>query len=122
MDVFHGRMVSGFEHALTVAATVISRPPGRAIIDAGSKSIGDGELSRIIGHPERAVRFDEEHGIFADGDGSLRIGDVVSVIPGYAPSTVNWFDAFHVVDGDGVVTDIWPVIPRGPGHHGLADT
>ncbi len=122
MDVFHGRMVNGFEHALTVAATVISRPPGRVIIDAGSKSIGDGELSRIIGHHEGAVRFDEEHGIFADRDGSLRIGDVVAVIPGYAPSTVNWFDAFHVVDCDGVVTDIWPVIPRGPGHHGLAST
>jgi hypothetical protein len=28
------------------------------------------------------------------------------------------YDAYHVVDGD-VVVDIWPVIPRGPGHHGL---
>ncbi len=121
MDEFHARMVGGFEHALTVAATVISRPPGRLIIDAGSKSIGDGELSRIVGHPEQAVRFDEEHGVFAAGDGALRIGDVVAVVPGYAPSTVNWFDAYHVVDDDGIVTDIWPVIPRGPGHHGLVN-
>jgi len=21
---------------------------------------------------------------------------------------------------DDIVTDIWPIIPRGPGHHGLA--
>ena len=33
------------------------------------------------------------------------------------PSTVNMYDAYHVVED--VVVDIWPVIPRGPGHHGL---
>ena len=120
MDQFHARMVGGFEHALTVAATVISRPRGRVIIDAGSKSIGDGELSRIIGHDEPVVRFDEEHGVFAAGAAPPRLGEVVAVVPGYAPSTVNWFDAYHVIDGDGMVVDIWPVIPRGPGHHGLA--
>jgi hypothetical protein len=31
---------------------------------------------------------------------------------------VNWYDAFHVVE-EGTVVDIWPVIPRGPGHSGL---
>jgi hypothetical protein len=31
---------------------------------------------------------------------------------------VNWYDAYHVVRDDTVV-DIWPVLPRGPGHHGL---
>jgi D-serine deaminase-like pyridoxal phosphate-dependent protein len=119
MDEFHGRMVGGFEHALTVSATVISRPPGRVIIDAGSKSIGDGELSRIVGHPYHAVRFDEEHGVFAAEDSALRLGEVVAVVPGYAPSTVNWFDAYHVIDEEEIVMDIWPVIPRGPGHHGM---
>jgi D-serine deaminase-like pyridoxal phosphate-dependent protein len=47
------------------------------------------------------------------------VGDPVTLVPGYSPSTVNYYDAFHVVR-DGVVVDIWPVIPRGPGHHGLA--
>ena len=42
MDNFHGPMVPGFEHALTVQTTVISRPPGRIIVDAGSKSVGAG--------------------------------------------------------------------------------
>ncbi len=120
MDQFHARMVGGFEHALTVAATVISRAPGRVIIDAGSKSIGDGELSRIVGHEERALRFDEEHGVFAAADAAPRLGEVVAVIPGYAPSTVNWFDAYHVSDDAGIVVDIWPVLPRGPGHRGMA--
>jgi D-serine deaminase-like pyridoxal phosphate-dependent protein len=44
---------------------------------------------------------------------------VVQLLPGYTPSTVNLYDAFHVIE-DGVVVDIWPVVPRGPGHHGLA--
>ncbi len=54
----------------------------------------------------------------ATGGTTLVVGDVVQLVPGYSPSTVNWYDAFHVVEDD-VVIDIWPVIPRGPGHQGL---
>lgn len=119
MDTFHGQMISGFEHALTVQTTVISRPPDRVIVDAGSKSVGDGEISRLVGHDLAALQFDEEHGVFASPHGtSLAVGDSIALIPGYAPSTVNWFDAFHVVRDDTVI-DIWPVIPRGPGHDGV---
>jgi D-serine deaminase-like pyridoxal phosphate-dependent protein len=119
MDNFHGRMVPGFEHSLTVQATVISRRPDRVIVDAGNKSMGAGDFASIVGHSLPSFRFDEEHGIFdASGGSSLRVGDVIQLIPGYSPSTVNWYDAFHVVEDD-VVVDIWPVIPRGPGHQGL---
>lgn len=120
MDNFHAEMVGGFEHSLTVQATVISRRPDRVIVDAGNKAIGDGEMSSIVGHPEKPVRFDEEHGIFAATRATnLRVGDSVSLVPGYSPTTVNWYDAYHVVEDDTVI-DIWPVIPRGPGHLGLA--
>jgi D-serine deaminase-like pyridoxal phosphate-dependent protein len=119
MDNFHGRMVPGFKHSLTVQATVISRPPDRVILDAGNKSMGAGDLASIVGHDLPAFRFDEEHGIFdATGGSPLKVGDVVHLVPGYSPSTVNWYDAYHVVEDD-VVIDIWPVIPRGPGHQGL---
>jgi D-serine deaminase-like pyridoxal phosphate-dependent protein len=119
MDNFHGRMVGGFEHSLTVMATVISRRPDRVIVDAGGKSMGAGDMASIVGDPSPAFRFDEEHGIFDATQGSaLKVGDVVALVPGYSPSTVNWYDAYHVVE-DGRVVDIWPVIPRGPGHHGL---
>jgi hypothetical protein len=40
------------------------------------------------------------------------------LIPGYAPTTVNLCDVFHVVE-NGVVADVWPIIPRGPGHIGI---
>jgi D-serine deaminase-like pyridoxal phosphate-dependent protein len=119
MDEFHGAMVGDFEHAVTVAATVISRPGNRVIVDAGSKSMGAPSLATIVGHDLPNFRFDEEHGIFdAKGGTNLRVGDVVELVPGYAPATVNWYDAYHVVENDRVV-DIWPVIPRGPGHGGL---
>ena len=118
MDNFHGAMVGGFEHSLTVQATVISVRPDRVIVDAGNKSMGAGAMASIIGYPYPSFRFDEEHGIFATEEPSpLRVGDSISLVPGYSPGTVNWYDAYHVVEDD-VVVDIWPVIPRGPGHHG----
>ena len=120
MDNFHARMIPDFEHSLTVQTTVISQPPGRVIVDAGSKSVGDGEMSSIVGREEQPVRFDEEHGIFAASNAaSLKVGDSVALVPGYSPSTVNAYDAIHVVEADTVV-DVWPVIPRGPGDHGLS--
>jgi D-serine deaminase-like pyridoxal phosphate-dependent protein len=119
MDNFHKPMAGEFEHAVTVLATVISRPPDRVIVDAGNKSLGAPALSTIVGHDNAGFRFDEEHGVFVAGpDEPLRVGDVVELLPGYAPGTVNWYDAYHVVEGDRVV-DVWPVIPRGPGHGGL---
>jgi len=120
MDNYHGQMVPGFEHSLTIQASVISRQSGKVIVDAGSKSVAAPADVTISGHPEKVVRFDEEHGIFAaTGDTVLAVGDSVALVPGYSPSTVNYYDAFHVVSG-GEVVDVWPVIPRGPGHHGLA--
>jgi len=112
-------MVPDFEHSLTIQATVISRQSGKVIVDAGNKSVADPADVTIIGHDLAVFRFDEEHGIFdASGGSALRVGDPVALVPGYSPSTVNWYDAYHVVQ-DGVVVDIWPVIPRGPGSHGL---
>jgi D-serine deaminase-like pyridoxal phosphate-dependent protein len=120
MDNFHGSMVPGFEHSLTIQATVISRQSGKVIVDAGNKSVADPTDVTIVGHDHDVFRFDEEHGIFLAPQGSsLRVGDSVALVPGYSPSTVNWYDAYHVIR-DGVVADIWPILPRGPGHHGLA--
>src|SRR5215469_4129480 len=120
MDNFHGKMVPGFEHSLTIQATVISRQSGQVIVDAGNKSVADPADVTIVGHDVEVFRFDEEHGIFSAPDGSsLQVGDSVALVPGYSPTTVNWYDAYHVIHDD-VVADIWPIIPRGPGHHGLA--
>jgi D-serine deaminase-like pyridoxal phosphate-dependent protein len=120
MDNFHGKMVPGFEHSLTIQATVISRQSGKVIVDAGNKSVADPADVTMVGYDHEVFRFDEEHGIFSAPAGSrLKVGDRVALVPGYSPSTVNWYDAYHVVQDD-VVVDIWPIIPRGPGNQGLA--
>lgn len=120
MDNFHAQMAPGFEHSLTVQATVISRRSGQVILDAGNKSVAVPDHATIAGHDHKVLRFDEEHGIFSAAEGSaLTVGDSVALVPGYSPSTVNFYDAYHVVRDD-VVVDVWPVMPRGPGHHGLA--
>ena len=121
MDNYHDHMAPGFEHSLTVQASVISRPGDRVIVDAGSKSVADPAYVTVVGHDWLSVvRFDEEHGVFAAPGGSgLAVGDSVALVPGYSPSTVNCYDVYHVVR-DGTVIDVWPIIPRGPGHHGLA--
>jgi D-serine deaminase-like pyridoxal phosphate-dependent protein len=119
MDQFHSGVQGGFEPALRVLATVISRSPERAIIDAGNKSVAAPELSVLADYDVENLGFDEEHGRFAvPAGGGLTLGEVVQLLPGYAPSTVNIYDAYHVAE-DGVVADIWPVVPRGPGHLGL---
>ncbi len=119
MDNFHGKMVPDFEHALTVATTVISRPPGRLIVDAGSKSVGTGGGPSLMGVELEPLRFDEEHGVFiADRETGLPVGSWLQMVPGYAPSTVNMYDCYYVVENERVI-DVWPVFPRGPGHNGL---
>ncbi|HEY3947312.1 MAG TPA: alanine racemase [Solirubrobacteraceae bacterium] len=119
MDNFHGEMVADFEQAVTVLSTVVSRRSDRIVMDAGNKSIGAPALASIRGHNLPVLRSDEEHGVFvATGEVTLEVGDVVELVPGYTPGTVNWYDAYHVVEDDCVV-DIWPIVPRGPGHIGL---
>ena len=60
MDNFHGKMVPGFEHSLTIQATVISRQSGQVIVDAGNKSVADPADVTIVGHDLTVSRFDEE--------------------------------------------------------------
>ncbi len=32
-------------------------------------------------------------------------------MPGYAPTTVNFYDIFYVIEDD-VVVDVWPILAR----------
>jgi D-serine deaminase-like pyridoxal phosphate-dependent protein len=116
MDRFHAPLVDQFEFALFVASTVVARHGRTVVLDAGRKSIGiDYASPRIAGIEMDARFFAEEHGSFDFPDSPpLDRGDRVELIPGYAPTTVNLYDVYHVVAGDEVV-DVWPIIPRGPG-------
>lgn len=121
MDNFHGNLVPGFERALTVLGTVVIQHGNTIVLDSGRKSIGiDFVLPTMVPYPFYQARyFAEEHALFdVDERCTLKLGDTVELVPGYAPTTVNLYDVYHVVE-QGVVVDIWPIIPRGPGHGGL---
>jgi len=118
MDKFHGELVPGFSPALTVLGTVVVHHGSTVVLDAGRKSVGiDFVLPTMVAYPYYTARyFAEEHALFdVDDRCSLSLGDTAELIPGYAPTTVNLYDVYHVVE-DGVVVDIWPIRPRGPGH------
>jgi D-serine deaminase-like pyridoxal phosphate-dependent protein len=118
MDAMHRALVDGgFEVAMTVAGTVISRQGNTVVLDCGRKTVGiDFVTPPLVSHPEGRMRYYAEEHCIVDfpGPPSLDLGDVAEVMGGYGPTTVNLHDVFHVVE-DGVVTDIWPVTPRGPG-------
>jgi D-serine deaminase-like pyridoxal phosphate-dependent protein len=121
MDNFHGSLVPGFSRSLTVLSTVMIKHGNTIVMDAGRKAVGiDFVQPTMVEYPHYQARyFAEEHALFdVDDQCPLKRGDKVEFVPGYAPTTVNLYDVFHVVESD-VVVDIWPVIPRGPGHAGI---
>lgn len=119
MDRFHSGIQGGFEPALRILATVISRSADRFVVDAGSKAIADADQAAVDGPALPNLGFDEEHGRFGLLPGfDVVPGETVQLFPGYVPSTINLYEAYHVIE-DGQVVDIWPIVPRGPGHHGL---
>ncbi len=112
------RSVGGadFESALTVLATVISRPrPDRAVIDAGLKGVtpefGD---PTVLVDGASWLDFSEEHGelALAGAAQALRVGDKIELVPRHGCTTVNLYDDFHVLR-DGRLIDIWRVAGRG---------
>jgi D-serine deaminase-like pyridoxal phosphate-dependent protein len=119
LDATRGAYLQGLEYALTVLASVVSRQGSTLVLDTGRKTISpEFTLPRLLGYPEEQVRtrgVAEEH-LLCDVTPAcpLKAGDVVEVIPGYAPLTVNLHEVYHVVQ-DGVVVDIWPVLARGSG-------
>jgi D-serine deaminase-like pyridoxal phosphate-dependent protein len=118
MDGYHARMEPRFKQAISVLATIISRRSELIVTDVGKKTVGaDEAVFKDYDYP--ILRYDEEHGIHSiESSCRLGVGDKTELFCGYTPFAVNYFDAYHIVEGDTVV-DIWPIIPRGPQHDGL---
>lgn len=110
--------------ALTVLATVISRPaPDRAVIDAGTKVFTmDGEDSAIgtgrgyvIGHPDVQVSwFNEEHGVLTlpPSEQGIKVGDKLEIVPVHCCAVVNMLEELYVAENDRV-QETWIVAARG---------
>jgi len=112
------------ECAVRVVATVVSTAvPGRAIIDAGSKTfssdlLGSGPKSGhgyVVEAPDAPlVKLNEEHGYLdiTHSQHPFHVGDVVTVIPNHVCATVNLHDEILTIRG-GEVAGCWQVAARG---------
>jgi D-serine deaminase-like pyridoxal phosphate-dependent protein len=119
MDTAHAAVTSGFEFALTVLSTVISRHGKTVVVDAGKKTVGlDTPPPLLTGHDASVQYVAEEHTVLhLNGDDDIDAGDVVELVPSYCPITVNLHDVYHVVD-ESHVRSIWPILARGAGPAG----
>jgi len=104
-----GTPVHEFQQSLFVLATVMSRAlPGRAVVDAGLKSLGmdHGDPSWDRGD----VFFcSDEHTTLAPHEfGDWSVGDRVRLYPAHVDPTVAKHEQMWLVDGDTIV-DRWPI-------------
>jgi D-serine deaminase-like pyridoxal phosphate-dependent protein len=121
--------------ALTVLATVVSKHPGRIVLDCGSKTLtndqargispaagygavlaGDSDAldyAREIDETLTIERLSEEHAtVRVTGATRLEPGDRVRVVPNHSCVVSNLVDVVRLVDGDQVIETL-PVAARG---------
>jgi D-serine deaminase-like pyridoxal phosphate-dependent protein len=114
MDCAYQPVRPEFGCALSVLCTVISRRPRWYVLDAGSKAIskdfGTPVLKDRPGH--RVTKLSEEHTRVETGDGGVRVGDRVEVIPAHCCATMNLHRTCVAVRG-GRVEAVWPIEASG---------
>ncbi len=107
--------------AMRIWATVVSRPtPGRAILDAGSKTLtsdllGFEDYGFVVEYPKARLHgLSEEHGHLDVSECEKRpeVGERVSIIPNHTCVVSNLHDVMVVVRR-GQVEGEWPVAARG---------
>jgi D-serine deaminase-like pyridoxal phosphate-dependent protein len=113
MDWWYGDIRPEFQQAMSILATVISRPtPELAILDVGRKGIGaEFGPPRIKGVPGATVASfgSEEHTSIALPPGfEIAIGGHLELIPSHGCTTSNLYREF-IAHRNGVVEDIWPI-------------
>ncbi|MGE0846601.1 MAG: DSD1 family PLP-dependent enzyme [Flavobacteriaceae bacterium] len=106
-----------FPPAITLMATVISRPtPNRVVLDAGKKAMsGDAALPTPLGLPDVAsVHLAAEHAIveLRGAHEAPRVGDRVEFVLGYCDTTIHLHENL-IAMRNGVVEAVWPVAARG---------
>ena len=119
MDVFYREKcgVAGLDDALSIMATVVSRPAiDRAIIDAGRKTMNvEIAMPQVKGRSDIIVeRLSAEHGQLKlePSAYSLAIGDRLEIVPGYEDLTVVLHDQFYGFRGERL-SQIIPIEGRG---------
>ncbi|MDE0316792.1 MAG: DSD1 family PLP-dependent enzyme [Candidatus Poribacteria bacterium] len=106
-----------FDNALSVLATVVSRPEqDRIIVDTGLKVLTkEFGIPQPIGIPGLEMTgLSEEHGkmMVSNGDVSLTPGDKLEILPTHCCTNVNLHDRFFGIR-DEIVESVWEITARG---------
>jgi len=109
--------------ALTVHATVVSTSvPGRVVLDAGSKALGEAPpppgttgFGAVVGRPDVTIeKLNEEHAYCTLAEGAERppLGARFALIPNHACTCVNLHDVLYGAR-DGCIEEQLRVVARG---------
>ena len=124
MDADYGRILDRdgkridqgeWQNALFLLTSVMSHAKAdKAICDAGLKAQSvDSGLPVIFGRTDvEYVKCSDEHGVIADPDGLLKVGDKLKLVPGHCDPTCNVHD-WYVGVRNGKVEALWPITARG---------
>ncbi|MFM7150083.1 MAG: hypothetical protein ACKO23_09600, partial [Gemmataceae bacterium] len=110
MDAVYHKVCPQYQRSLSVLTSVISRRPGKFVLDAGSKAISqDFGKPEIKNHPgERVEYLAEEHTRVTTDGSSPALGERREVFPSHCCATVNLHRRLIAVR-DGVVEAVWPI-------------
>jgi D-serine deaminase-like pyridoxal phosphate-dependent protein len=114
---YHDHMHVEHEYALTVLATVTSRPtPTRIITDSGKKTMSsDAAVPRpLIEAAVTSVGLSAEHARIELGAPleALHVGDKLEFVVGYTDTTTMLHEEIYATR-DGKVEQVWPILGRG---------
>ncbi|MEC7962252.1 MAG: DSD1 family PLP-dependent enzyme [Pseudomonadota bacterium] len=124
MDADYGRILDKdgkridqgeWENAFFILTQVMSHAKAdKAIVDAGLKAQSvDSGLPVIFGRDDvEYVKCSDEHGVVADPDGKLAVGEKLRLVSGHCDPTANVHD-WYVGVRNGKVETLWPVSARG---------
>ena len=124
MDADYGRILDRdgkridqgeWQNALFLLTSVMSHAKAdKAICDAGLKAQSvDSGLPVIFGRTDvKYIKCTDEHGVIADPDGVLKVGDKLKLVPGHCDPTCNVHD-WYVGVRNGKVEALWPITARG---------
>jgi D-serine deaminase-like pyridoxal phosphate-dependent protein len=114
MDVAYHAVRPEFRCALSILATIISKKPGKYVLDAGSKAI-----SRDFGTPtikdhaaDQVTKLSEEHTLVDSSDTTVAVGDRREVLPAHCCATMNLHRQCLAVR-KGRVEALWPIEASG---------
>lgn len=124
MDADYGRILDNqgkridqgeWQNALFLLTSVMSHAKAdKAICDAGLKAQSvDSGLPVVFGRTDvEYIKCSDEHGVIADPDGVLKIGEKLKLVPGHCDPTCNIHD-WYVGVRNGKVEVLWPITARG---------